>query len=680
MSIHINDQDRELAPGIYWVGDPEHADNLYCNPYLILDGEEAVLIDPGSPLDFAGVLANVTRLISLDRIKYIILQHQDPDFCASTPQFEQQGFKGSLATHWRAAQLIKFYGVTSPFYIVNEHHLQLSFGTGRTLQFLPTPYLHFPGAITTYDPASKILFSSDLFGAFSPHWTLFADEQEDLGLSYKEAMLAFHEHYMPGSDILHPVMESFLNLDISIIAPQHGSIIRRQVKTYIQALSTLECGTFLTPIKKDLSRIDGYTGLLNRVLQRYYALYPKEEVVATFAETMIHLNPEDGLIADYTCTGRELWQQFFQFIYSKNGISWLISVEPLILHFVADYELELPKIFQSALLSLEKTQQELHEENKLLREDKRSLEENLQQVEDSLLKCPLTHLHNEVFFMRYLNAECRAFHQGQSAGSLVAISPDSMAHINQHFGGTAGNEVLKTAALLLEENLDAQHSLFRLEGPVFAIHLPGVDKATAAAYAEQLRYLFQQSERFIEPITVSAAVVAFSGFSPAAGENADLLSAAVYKTLRSRLQEARLRGGNTLCIDGEPAKPVLGKVLLADSDRAHLQILQQALEDANVTVLTTADGQAALSLVLRELPDLIISELLLPKMDGFLLRERLRQDSETDQIPFFLVSFLKDQESIQRALTLEIEHYLRKPYLVTELTGLILLKLRRKSR
>ena len=79
-------------------------------------------------------------------------------------------------------------------------------------------------------------------------------------------------------------------------------------------------------------------------------------------------------------------------------------------------------------------------------------------------------------------------------------------------------------------------------------------------------------------------------------------------------------------------------------------------------------------------PELIISEVLLPKVDGFALRERLRQNSSSQAIPFFFLSHLKDHEGIQRALALDVdvEHYLQKPYILPELIGLVLLKFRQK--
>ena len=79
------------------------------------------------------------------------------------------------------------------------------------------------------------------------------------------------------------------------------------------------------------------------------------------------------------------------------------------------------------------------------------------------------------------------------------------------------------------------------------------------------------------------------------------------------------------------------------------------------------------------MPELIISEVILPKTDGFLLRQRLRMDSGLRDIPFILVSFQKNEESIRRSFALDIGHYLQKPYIMTELIELVHLLFRRRS-
>jgi flavorubredoxin len=115
----------EIANSIFWVGS-EMSDGLQCNPYLILDDQEAVLIDPGSVLDFDAVYNNIVSLTGLENIKYVVLSHQDPDLCASMPLFERRGLKAKIVTHWRASVLHKYYGMASEFYLVNDMSISLN--------------------------------------------------------------------------------------------------------------------------------------------------------------------------------------------------------------------------------------------------------------------------------------------------------------------------------------------------------------------------------------------------------------------------------------------------------------------------------------------------------------------------------------------------------------------------
>ena len=78
----------EISPGVHWVGYNRNT-LLHTNAYLIVEGDEACLIDPGSMLDFDRVLVKVKGVCPIEKVKYIISHHQDPDLCGSTVEFEK---------------------------------------------------------------------------------------------------------------------------------------------------------------------------------------------------------------------------------------------------------------------------------------------------------------------------------------------------------------------------------------------------------------------------------------------------------------------------------------------------------------------------------------------------------------------------------------------------------------
>ncbi len=231
----------EIAKDIFWVGFDDASAGFRCNPYILNDGDETVFFDPGSVPHFPIVLSKVIKATRLERIKHVIVTHQDPDLCAALPRFEElvAGTGGSfnICTHTRASLLISHYGTRSGFYRVDANDWRLTLQSGRKLQFIFAPFLHFPGAFMTYDEKSKILFSGDIFGGFSFDWNLYANEY------YEEAVKAFHENYMPSNRLLRHTMDKLDSLEIDMIAPQHGSIIRKEdVRHYIDVLRNLECG------------------------------------------------------------------------------------------------------------------------------------------------------------------------------------------------------------------------------------------------------------------------------------------------------------------------------------------------------------------------------------------------------------------------------------------------------
>ncbi|MBI5147530.1 MAG: MBL fold metallo-hydrolase [Parcubacteria group bacterium] len=233
----------ETGEGIYWVG-YNYRTIFHTNPYLIVDGDEAVLIDPGSSIDFFAVRAKVAQIIPISKIRHIVLHHQDPDLCGSTRQFEIAiGHDIAVYNPERSSFFAHFYGIKTPVTKISEDGHKLKFGNGRILRFYMTPYCHAPGAMITYDEKTKTVFTSDIFGAFNQKWELYHDwvgEEKHL-----ETMKMFMEPYMGSKEAILSVADKLAALQIKTICPQHGSIIRSNIPEWIGALKKMEYGKAL---------------------------------------------------------------------------------------------------------------------------------------------------------------------------------------------------------------------------------------------------------------------------------------------------------------------------------------------------------------------------------------------------------------------------------------------------
>lgn len=248
----------EISEGIYWIGFYDKQAGLHCNPYLIVDNDEALVIDGGSRPDFATVMMKILQTgMAPNKINALVYSHYDPDLCGSIPNFENIIKRKDLKLISASDNLmfIRHYSVSSQLLPISSINHQYTFSSGRTIQFLNTPYCHSGGSFVTFDPQSKILFSSDLFGSYSIEWELFlslSPECVDCVNLSKCPMqspncpimdiLDFHKKIMPSKKALRYAIATILELPFSLIAPQHGSIItdRATIRYLFEQLAALE--------------------------------------------------------------------------------------------------------------------------------------------------------------------------------------------------------------------------------------------------------------------------------------------------------------------------------------------------------------------------------------------------------------------------------------------------------
>jgi flavorubredoxin len=240
----------EIAEGIYWVGFYDAQSGLHCNPYLIIDNEEALVIDGGSRPDFATVMMKILQTgMDPNQIKALLYQHYDPDLCGSIPNFEDIIESSSLKVISDESSLmfIRHYSVSSLMVSIEDVNYDYTFSSGRTLQFINTPYSHSSGSFVTFDQKSGILFTSDIFGSYGTEWELFLklrpqcidcvnltkcpEDRENCPIN---DILNFHKTIMPSRKALKYAFKKILEVPFTAIAPQHGSIITdKNIMRYI---------------------------------------------------------------------------------------------------------------------------------------------------------------------------------------------------------------------------------------------------------------------------------------------------------------------------------------------------------------------------------------------------------------------------------------------------------------
>ena len=120
-------------------------------------------------------------------------------------------------------------------------------------------------------------------------------------------------------------------------------------------------------------------------------------------------------------------------------------------------------------------------------------------------------------------------------------------------------------------------------------------------------------------------------------------------------------------------------VLIVDDEKDIVELVQYNLKKEGYRTISAYTGEKALELVRREMPDLIILDLMLPEMDGLEVCRILKKDSRTSGIPIIMLTAKGEETDIVVGLELGADDYVTKPFSVRQLIARVKAILRRMA-
>ena len=138
----------QISDGIYWIGFYDESLRLHCNPYLIVEGEEALVIDGGSRPEFSTVMMKILDAgVKPSDIKTLIYQHYDPDLCGSIASFEDiiDNRELQIISHKYNNPFIKHYFTSSRLLCAEAMGFKFEFSSGQGTFFYSYPVRSFSG-------------------------------------------------------------------------------------------------------------------------------------------------------------------------------------------------------------------------------------------------------------------------------------------------------------------------------------------------------------------------------------------------------------------------------------------------------------------------------------------------------------------------------------------------------
>ena len=117
-----------------------------------------------------------------------------------------------------------------------------------------------------------------------------------------------------------------------------------------------------------------------------------------------------------------------------------------------------------------------------------------------------------------------------------------------------------------------------------------------------------------------------------------------------------------------PTKP---RILIVDDEPDLLTVLRFGLEVEGFEVLEASDGEQGLTMARESSPDLMVLDLMLPRMDGYKVCRALKFDERYRRIPIFILSARSGETDRQLAMDVGADTYITKPYDMRDLVSRI---------
>ena len=226
---------------IYWIGTTSQT-ALRNNIYLIKDRKDGIVIDCGSRANFQDTLDRIKQVMPISYVTKLFVNHQDPDVSSGIIDWINLNPNIEVITSPNINVLIQHYMIDKDYKFFNtEINKSLTLSSGAVLEFIPSPFMHSPGAVTIYDRETKTLFSGDIWAAISMEWDLILEKKFDEHIEYMDF---FHKGYIASNKASRNFLIKFKDKEIDNIMPQHGSIITKEnVKNAFNYIKNLKCGT-----------------------------------------------------------------------------------------------------------------------------------------------------------------------------------------------------------------------------------------------------------------------------------------------------------------------------------------------------------------------------------------------------------------------------------------------------
>ena len=269
----VDDKVLKITDSVSWVGVLDHdivtfdvvMETKYGTTYnsYFINAAKKTVIETVKEKFWDSYLAKLKTVVDPGEIEYIIMDHTEPDHSGCLAHLLEIAPHATVVGSGNAIRYLKdLLGFDFRHLIVKDGHT-LDLGN-KTLHFIAAANLHWPDSMITYLDEEKLLFSCDIFGEHYCHEGMF----DDVVGNFDDAFRYYFDVIMkPYSKFMLQAIERIRPLEIEVICPGHGAILRKNWKKYVDLSGQYARDTLDNPIP-------------NRVFLGYVSAYRNTGIIA----------------------------------------------------------------------------------------------------------------------------------------------------------------------------------------------------------------------------------------------------------------------------------------------------------------------------------------------------------------------------------------------------------------
>ncbi|MBM7555671.1 response regulator [Halanaerobacter jeridensis] len=283
-----------------------------------------------------------------------------------------------------------------------------------------------------------------------------------------------------------------------------------------------------------------------------------------------------------------------------------------------------------------------------------------------IIKDQLTDAYTKNYFHERAEEEKERFSRGDKRFSIAFLDLDDFKEINDNYGHLVGDEVLKNFAQFLYDNLRKIDQVYRFGGDEFLVLFPETTAKEAYHVLLRLKNNFNNDDFKSVKLEEDIRINFSSGIAEIKDTDnkiEDLLDKA-----DQALYDVKQEDKGRVKIYSQVAEVRQDKeILIVDDEDIIVDLIRTRLNSLGYKINYSNDGRAGIELAAEKKPDLIILDLMMPKINGFEVIRQLKNNNQTHKIKIIILSSKKSDQDINRAFELGADDYLSKPFSLAEL-------------